>query len=174
MQNRRNFLYDEHKCLYSASLFGPGKRTILMKKLLIEEQALSTNTFYRELTEPRLYLSSTQAGWEGLVAQAFHEPREMKSWRVFPSGDIMLLLYAGGPLHAERRWPHSPWKGEDIYPGDMVLNWGKSPPYEIRWRSLSNVPTQALDIHLSRALVNRVAEEVVSVISPRTSRVSTR
>lgn len=134
-----------------------------MKNLLIEEQARSTNTFSQELTEPRLYLSSTQAGWEGLVAQVFQEPKEMKSWSVFPSGDIRLLLYAGGPLHAERRWPHGPWKGEDIYPGDMVLNWGKGPPYEIRWWSLSTVPTQALDIHLSRTLVNRVAQEVVGV-----------
>lgn len=134
-----------------------------MNKLLIEEQARSTNTIYQELTEPRLYLSSTQAGWEGLVAQAFQEPREMKSWSVFPSGDIMLLLYAGGPIHAERRWPHGPWKGEDIYPGDMVLNWDKGLPYEIRWWSLSAFPTQALDIHLSRTLVNRVAQEVVGI-----------
>ncbi|HEU5198202.1 MAG TPA: AraC family transcriptional regulator [Ktedonobacterales bacterium] len=130
---------------------------------MIEEQARSTSAFHQELTEPQLYLSSTQAGWEGLVAQAFHEPREMEGWSISPHGDIMLMLYAGGPMHVERRWAHGPWKGEDIHPGELVLNWGNGAPYEIRWWSLTSVPTQTLDIHLNRALVNRVAEEVVGV-----------
>jgi AraC family transcriptional regulator len=134
-----------------------------MKKLLMREQARSTSMFHEELTEPQLYLSSAQAGWEGLVAQAFHEPREMEGWSISPSGDIMLMLYAGGPIHVERRWAYAPWKGEDIHPGELVLNWGNGPSYEIRWWSLSTVPTQTLDIHLSRALVSHVAEEVVGV-----------
>ena len=116
-----------------------------------------------KLDAPHLYLSSAPAGWEGLVAQAFHEPRAMESWRISPSGDITLMLYAGGAIHAERRWAQAPWKGEDIQPGEMVLNWGAGPSYEIRWWSLSTVPTQTLDLHLSRQLVNRVAEEVVGV-----------
>lgn len=116
-----------------------------------------------ELDEPQLYLSSARAGWEGLAAQAFHEPRKMEGWSISPSGDIMLMLYAGGAIHAERRWAQAAWKGEDIHPGDLVLNWGEGPAYEIRWWSLSNVPTRTLDLHLSRQLMNRVAEEVVGV-----------
>ena len=134
-----------------------------MKKLFIEEQARSTSAFQEELTEPQLYLSSTQAGWEGLVAQAYHEPSEMESWTGSPGNQVALMLYAGGPLHVERRWAQAPWKEEDVYPGDLVLNWGEGPSYEVRWWSLSDVPTQTLDIQLSRGLVNRVAQEVVGV-----------
>jgi AraC family transcriptional regulator len=121
------------------------------------------SAFLGELLEPRLYLSSAQAGWEGLVARAYHEPGEMESWRVSPHGDIMLMLYAGGALHIERRWANGPWQGEDIYPGELILNWGEGPSYETRWWSLAPLPIQTLDVHLSRELVKRAAEEVVGV-----------
>ncbi len=116
-----------------------------------------------ELASPRLSLSSTQVGWEGLVVQAFDEPKEMEGWIVSPNGDIALMLYTGGTLHVERRRGHESWKGEDIHPGELVLNWGQGSPYEVRWWSLSTAPTQTLDVHLSRTLVNRVAEEVVGI-----------
>ena len=80
-----------------------------------------------------------------------------------PNGDISLLLYTGGALHIERRWSHEPWQGMDIHAGELVLNWGGGAPYEVRWWSLSAVPTRTLDLFLSRELVNRVAEEVVGV-----------
>jgi AraC family transcriptional regulator len=134
-----------------------------MVKLLADGQVPSLGPPVTELVAPYVYLSSTEVGWEGLAAQAFHEPGEMESWKIVPEGDIMLMLYAGGPIHVERRWAHGPWKGENIYPGEMVLNWGGGPSYEIRWWSLSSIPTQTLDLHLSRELVNRVAEEVVGV-----------
>ncbi len=35
-----------------------------------------------QLTAPLLYLSSTEAGWEGLVAQAFYEPSASCSYRI--------------------------------------------------------------------------------------------
>lgn len=112
---------------------------------------------------PRPYLSSTHAGWDGLWAQASHVPREMESWKVWPGGSVMLMLYAGGAIHAERRQAQASWKGEDLYPGDLVLNWGAGPAYEIRWWSLSNVPTQTLDLRLSQELVERVAEEMLGI-----------
>lgn len=141
----------------------PRKRAMHMTRLLADEHEPSTSTLATELAAPRLYLSSTEAGWEGLVAQAFYEPSRMEGWQIAPNGDIMLMLYAGGPIHIERRWAHGPWKGEDMHPGEIVLNWGEGPSYEVRWWSLSNVPTKTLDLHLSRELVNRVAEEVVGV-----------
>lgn len=136
---------------------------VLMKKPLIEAQECLMRLPSNELAVPRLYLSSTQAGWEGLVVHAFQEPKEMEGWMVTPHGDIMLMLYAGGAMHAERRWAHEPWQGADIHPGELVLNWGGGSAYEVRWWSLSDVPTKTLDIHLSRTLVNRVAQEVVGV-----------
>jgi AraC family transcriptional regulator len=66
-------------------------------------------------------------------------------------------------VHVERRQVHDPWRGGDLYPGDLVLSWGPSPAYEGRIWSLSAVPTQVLNLVLSRELVSRVAEEVVGV-----------
>lgn len=134
-----------------------------MAELVAEARASSKGMPPKELDAPQVYLSSEQAGWEGLVAQAFHEPREMEGWMVCPNGGITLMLYAGGAMHTERRWAHEPWKGMDIHPGELVLNWGGGSSYEVRWWSLSPVPTRTLDLHLSRELVNRVAQEVAGV-----------
>ena len=46
-------------------------------------------------TAPRVYLSSAEAGWKGLAAQAFHEPREMPSWVVPAQAYLSLILFAG-------------------------------------------------------------------------------
>lgn len=110
---------------------------------------------------PHLSLSSTHAGWEGLVSYGFHESKGTAGWKAVPNGDIMLMVYAGGAIHVERRWAHGPWKGEDIHPGEVVLNWGEGSAYEVRWWSRSAAPTKAMDVHLSRPLVDRVAEELI-------------
>lgn len=63
-------------------------------------------------------------------------------------------------MHVEWRQAHDSWKGRDIQPGDLILNWGTDPTYEIRWWSLSGIPTQTLHLHLSREVVARAAEQV--------------
>lgn len=113
------------------------------------------------LVAPLLPLSSTHAGWEGVVSYGFHEPRGMEGWKVSPNGDIMLMVYAGGPIHIERQWAPGSWRGEDLQPGDMVVHWGEGAAYTVRWWSLRAVPTRALDLHLSRQLVNSLAEELL-------------
>ncbi len=113
-----------------------------------------------ELAAPRPFLSSTEAGWEGLVAQAFHEPRELEGWMVPASPDLSLVLFTGGAMHLERRQAHDSWEGRDIQPGELILNWGTGPSYELRWWSRSTIPTQTLHLHMSWELVARVAKHV--------------
>ncbi len=113
-----------------------------------------------ELAVPRPFLSSTAAGWDGLVAQAFHEPRDLEGRMEPASPDLHLVLFAGGALHLERRQAHDSWEGGDIQPGELILNWGARPSQELRWWSLSAIPTQTLHLHLRRELVARVAEQV--------------
>ncbi len=117
-------------------------------------------------TEPaslQLYRSSSEVGWEGLCAAAYHVPRELESDQAPAAPNLTLLVYRGGPMHVERRLAQGSWRGGDIYQGDLVLSWGPSPAYEGRAWSLSTLPTQILNLHLSRELVSRVAEEVVGV-----------
>jgi AraC family transcriptional regulator len=117
-------------------------------------------------TEPasfQLYRSSTEVGWEGLCAAAFHLPRELANNQAPAVHDLTLVLYRGGPVHVERRQAQGPWRGGDLHQGDLVLSWGPSPAYESRIWSLSTVPTQVLNLCLSRELVSRVAQEVVGV-----------
>jgi AraC family transcriptional regulator len=117
-------------------------------------------------TEPdslQLYRSSTEVGWEGLCATAFHMPKEMESNQTPASPDLTLGMYRGGPVHVERRQGQGSWHGGDLHQGDLLLYWGPRPAYESRLWSLSAVPTQVLNLVLSRELVSRVAQEVVGV-----------
>jgi AraC family transcriptional regulator len=135
-----------------------------MTELLVNKQAHSTSIRYsNEPPSPGLYLSSTQAGWDGLCAQAIHEPREMESSRVPARSGIVLELFTGGAIHVERRQEQGSWKGEDMHHGDLFLNWGGGPSYEVRWWSLSPVPTQTLGLLVSRTLVERVAQEMMGI-----------
>src|SRR5258708_31862599 len=131
-------------------------------KLWTDVPAPGRAAFAAERASPVLSLSSTAAGWEGLVAQAFHEPRQMQGWTVPASPDLSLVLFTGSALHVEWRQAQEPWEGRDIQPGDLILNWGTGPAYDIAWRRLSAIPTQTLRLHLCRELVARVAEQVAA------------
>ena len=51
-----------------------------MTEQWVAVQAQSTGARSGKLAAPLLYLSSAEAGWEGLVAQAYREPIELESW----------------------------------------------------------------------------------------------
>jgi AraC family transcriptional regulator len=110
------------------------------------------------LTTPLLYLSSEEAGWEDLVVQAFHEPMELEGWMRPATSDIALILFTGGAMHLEQRHPNGPWKALSLHQGDLILRSGT--PYEVRWKSLSSLPTQTLHVRLSKSLLARTAQEV--------------
>jgi AraC family transcriptional regulator len=117
-------------------------------------------------TEPaslQLYRSSAEVGWEGLCAAAYHVPREVESEQAPASSDLTLVLYRGGPVHVERRQAQSPWRGGDMYQGDLALFWGPRPAFESHIWSLSAVPTQLLNLVLNREMVSRVAEALLGV-----------
>lgn len=138
----------------------PQSELFTVTKPWMNMQAPPMDALATELASPLLFLSSTEAGWDGLVAQAFHEPRELEGWMVPDSPDVSLVLFTGGALRVEWRQAHGSWEGRDIRPGELILNWGTGSSYELRWRSLSVIPTQTLHLHLSREMVARVAEQV--------------
>src|SRR5579884_3128238 len=106
-----------------------------------------------EFASPRLLLSSSHAAWEGLAAQVLQEPAELDGWMVPASPDVSLALYTGGVQHVEWREAHGSWEGRDIQPGQFILNWGAGPSYELRWRSLSAIPTRTFNLQLRREMV---------------------
>jgi AraC family transcriptional regulator len=131
---------------------------------MTEQVAVSQQTSLRALknkpASPLLYLSSADAGWEGLVAQAFHEPMELEGWMTTAMPDISLILFAGGAMRLEQRHANGPWRALYLRQGDLILRPGTGTSYEMRWKSLSSVPTQTLHLRLSKDLVARTAEEV--------------
>lgn len=131
-----------------------------MFERLIASQLERAKTLDSPLVAPRLYLSSVEAGWEGLSAQAFHEPMELESWITPVMSDVALILVLGGGLHLEQRYAHGPWKARSLRQGDLILRSGMRTPYESRWKSLSPIPTQTLHLHLSKDLFARTAEEI--------------
>ncbi len=77
---------------------------------VVVSQQISPSVLDGTLTTPLLSLSSEEAGWEDLVVQAFHEPMEFESWVRPATSDIALILFTGGAMHLEQRYPHGPWK----------------------------------------------------------------
>lgn len=134
-----------------------------MTKPGTDGQAPSLSAVPCDLATPQLLLSSAQTGWDGLVAQVFREPREMESWRIAATPAIFLELFTGGAVHLDRRQACASWKGADKHHGDLFLNWGAASSYEVRWWSLSALPTQTLHLRLTRELVAGVAEHVFGV-----------
>lgn len=114
----------------------------------------------QDLVQP--YLSSPETGWGGLVAQAFHEPRKMESWRLPASRDIFLSLYQGGATQCEWRQvrAHQSWTEYTARAGDLGLRIGSNQPLEARWHSLSPVPTHRFQLHLSWDVFARTVEAV--------------
>jgi AraC family transcriptional regulator len=108
----------------------------------------------------RPYLSSAHAGWDGLVAQAFHVPRAMDGWMGPVDQNISLSLYIGGPLRLEWRAPQGAWTGRTLCSGDLILRPGAGPSYEWRWHSLSSAPTHRLLVFLSQEVIARAVGEV--------------
>lgn len=100
----------------------------------MREQTTSAQT---KLTAPLLYLSSTDAGWEGVTAQAFHEPLVLDEWLATPGQDVSLVLFRGGSMQIARRYQQSAWQTADIHHGELILQGGTSQPYEVRWQGLS-------------------------------------
>jgi AraC family transcriptional regulator len=133
-----------------------------MAKSLEKIQQGAIDVFYEKLTAPLLYLSSEEAGWEGLTAHAFHEPMEMEGWfSPPPSRDIALVLFQGGAMHMEQRPINGSWKALRVHQGDLMLQAEPDPASEVRWWNLTNAPTQTFHLSLSRELFVRTAEEVV-------------
>ena len=80
------------------------------------------------------YLSSAEAGWDGLLAQAFHELREMEGYILPGETDISLTLITGGEMQWEVRevHAHSSWETVHLRPGDFILGAGTNLCYEQR------------------------------------------
>ena len=131
-----------------------------MTEQLAASQLVSSGVLKDTLASPHLYLSSAEAGWEGLSVQAFYEPMKLEGWITPDTSDIALILFVGGAMHLEQRHAHGPWKGQYMRQGDLILRSGVGAPYESRWKSDSSIPTQTLHLHLSKDLLARASEEV--------------
>jgi AraC family transcriptional regulator len=114
------------------------------------------------IATPQLYLSSAAAGWDGLVAQAFHEPPALEGWQATPDPDVTLVLFRGGAMHIEQRRAEgrSPWRGQTMHQGDMLLTQGGGESYEVRWHSLSADPMQTLHMRVRADVFTDIAAEI--------------
>lgn len=130
-----------------------------MEQLAVSQERVP-QTPDNQVAAPRLYRSSTDVGWEGFVAQAFYEPRELDGWMAPARSDLALVLFDGGAMRIEQRYPHGPWKTYAIHHGELSLMPGTGMPYEVRWRGLSTAPTRTFHVLMSPDLLARTADEV--------------
>lgn len=125
-----------------------------------------------ELTVPLLYLSSVDAGWEGVVAEAFYEPSQLEGWVAPVLSDISLILFRGGAMRIEHRPPNGDWKAYSVRQGDLSLRPAAGTTYEVRWNRISSAPAQTFHVHLSNEVFARTAQEVTGYDPTRLSLVA--
>lgn len=108
---------------------------------------------------PKLLASSEEAGWEGIVVRAYHEPAAFE-WIDSGARESSLVLIARGVLHLEQRPVNGPWSRYNLHQGDLLLQPGEMISSELRWQCLSSEPLHLLYIHLSQDLLSRTAQEL--------------
>jgi hypothetical protein len=98
------------------------------------------------ITVPLRYLSSADAGWEGLDAEAFLEPQELEGWLTPILPAVSLVFFRGGSMRIEARSANGTWSSASMHAGGASLRaaWGR--PYEGRWRTGVATPTSTLHI----------------------------
>src|SRR6266567_3518429 len=138
----------------------------MMTKQLALSQHPAMSVLNDTPAAPLLYLSSAGASWEGLEAEALHEPNKLEDWIAPERSTLSLMLFLGGAMRVEQRQAHGPWKTFSLHHGDLVLR-PVGVPLELRKKSLSHTPTRTLHLYLSKSLVARAAEEVASHDSAR-------
>lgn len=114
----------------------------------------------QSLTMPHLLLGSDAAGWDGVAARVYHEPRRMDLWRP-PAAPILTLgLVTHGAMHLEHRPVQGSWHGEVVHQDGLFLRPDYHERYDLRWHAHSAHPIQTLVIQLHQDVVFRVINEV--------------
>lgn len=124
--------------------------------------SLTSRALHTAPASPLLSLSSSQAGWEGLLVEVFHEPMEMEHWIMPALSDVSLVLFAGGVMRLELRHPNGPWKTCYLHSGDLLLRPVTNASCEFRWKVLSGGPIQMLILSVSQDLLEQVAEDMAN------------
>lgn len=127
---------------------------------MLEHQLTNGKALHERLTVPLLFLSSAEAGWEGLQVRAYHEPMELEGWVTPPIPEIGLIVLTSGKMLIEQQRANGSWSVLPLSQGDLMLRPGNSVIREVRWRSLSAEPMQTLQIHLDSELFVRTAAEI--------------
>lgn len=130
-----------------------------MVEQLTDLQHPSPNGHQGELTVPQLFLTSRGAGWDDLAVYAYHEPMQIEEWVEPVVPDTVLVLLTHGRMLMEQ-YIRGSWKAFPVRQQDLFLKPGGSVAGQLRWQSLSPEPMQTLHVHLSSALMARVAQEV--------------
>lgn len=126
----------------------------------VSQHIITGRAIHDNLTAPLLFLSSEDAGWEGLLVRAYHEPMELEGWMTPVVPEIGLILLTSGKMLIEQQRSNGSWSALPFNQGDLMLQPGGSVFPEVRWRSLSAEPMQTLQIHLDSELFARTAGEI--------------
>lgn len=132
----------------------------MIEQSMVLRHTIAERAIQDRLTAPLLFLSSEDAGWEGLLVRAYHEPMELEGWFAPVVPEIGLVLLTSGKMLIEQLHSNGSWRGLPLSQGDLLLQPANSMFPEVRWRSLSAEPMQTLQIHLDSELFARTSAEI--------------
>jgi AraC family transcriptional regulator len=118
---------------------------------------LTTTLAYDRYMAGQRLVSSVDRPWRHLVLRSYLEPAEQELLEAPGLQDLTLMTLASGAEHLERNL-NGRWERADMRVGDVWFV--PSSPISWRWRSLGDEPLSTVHLHIERALIDSVAEQM--------------
>lgn len=118
---------------------------------------LTTTLAYDRYMAGEKLVSSVDRPWRHLVLRSYLEPNEQELLEAPGLQDLTLMTLASGAEHLERNL-NGRWESADLRVGDV---WFVPPaPISWRWRSIGDEPLSTVHLHIERALIDSVAQQM--------------
>lgn len=110
----------------------------------------------------QLRLSSTDAGWEGLLVRTYVEPHKVDHLFVPVAPDPSIVLVTRGASYIESREAGGRWRSARQRSGHIGLT-AAGRTRELRWKTESEGPIETLHLHLSAEVLWKAAAHAADV-----------
>jgi AraC family transcriptional regulator len=109
--------------------------------------------------------SSRALGWRDLLVQSYHEPSTLEYVAVPGTEDPFIAVVLRGVRRIRGKDGDGPWRSA-LISGACVFLRNAGEPAELQWTAESDEPVETVHLHLSSALLRRVAQDATGSGSP--------
>ncbi|MFT4070248.1 helix-turn-helix domain-containing protein [Paraburkholderia sp.] len=118
---------------------------------------LTTTLAYDRYMAGQRLVSSVDREWRHLVLRSYLEPARQELLEAPGLRDFTLMTLASGAEHLERNL-NGRWESADMRVNDLWFV--PSAPISWRWHSIGDEPLSTVHVHIERALIDSVAQQM--------------